>query len=1004
MTEGRQRFDRRRMRGLFHLGASTMCLALAAPAVAQEAEPAPADETVVEQVATGEAIVVTGSRIRRNGFDAPTPATVIGSEQIENLGQVNVGEVLTNIPQNASFQSDTNAGPSVGSRASSNIGATYANLRGLNPFYGTRTLTLVDSHRFVPTSDSGAVDVNLIPSALIARVETVTGGASAAYGSDAIAGVVNIILDRDFDGIRGQVDYGLTMRGDGASYHGALAAGTSFAGGRGHVVISGEYQNNEAVGDCADVRLWCAESWDVFSNARVIVNGVLSGYDMPGTPTYGQPNYVLAPNSKLAYNVATGVIRNRATTPAAVRDMQFNAAGTALVPFDPGLYAQVTQIGPRSGGDGPSSYEDSALRTPIERYALYGHASYQLTDTIEATLEASFGEREAVATGIALGPSSVTFFNSDNAFLTPEIQALLGPGTTFTLGKDLDGQIENLNTARARTVRAVLGLNGELGVGDWTWDVYYQYGRSTRHQELSRSRVNSFFNFAIDAVIDPATGQPVCRAVLQGNPDAEGCVPLNLFGLNNLTQEAIDYAYRTAIEDFTYNQHVVAAAIQGELFEGFGAGPISGATGVEYRSDSGEVTHGDVPYYDQFALSFGLDYSGEIEVIEGFGELNVPLLADGPMANLLELNGAARYTRTKSTDGTSGDSRTVETTSWKVGLVYEPVDWLRLRGTRSRDIRAAGFRELFQLQFPTEEGTRQGIVDNPFLGNAGDPTPILLGGNFALEPERADTTTVGIVLSPLPNLRFSADWYEIKIADAVTTPSGQQIVDSCFDTGAFCDRITFNPAAPGMQDITFIDSRQINLGSFTTRGLDLELAYTLELPESQLNFRLLGTYLYDMLIQAEPGTVPINFAGQSGPSAPLGDFNPSPHWILNGTVTYDHGPFTGTVQGRYIGPGALSRTLIGPDDPGYDPTLPNSISHNRVESRFYVTVGANVRITSAASRAEMEVFGVIDNLFDTDPPVAPGTTGSVVQSSYPTNPAFFDTLGRRFRVGVRMEY
>jgi outer membrane receptor protein involved in Fe transport len=955
-------------------------------------------------------IVVTGSRIKRNGFEEQSPATVISAQRIENLGQVNVGEVLTSIPQNASFQSDTNGGPSVGSRASSNIGATYANLRGLNPFYGTRTLTLVNSRRFVPTSDSGSVDVSLIPSAMISRVETVTGGASAAYGSDAIAGVVNIILDTKFKGVKAQLDYGLTERGDGGSVHGSLAAGTSFAGGRGHVVVSGEYQRNEAIGDCSDVRDWCAESWDVYSNAGILVNGVASGYNVPGSPTYGQPNFVLGPNSKGAYNVANGVIRNAAPAPAALRNRQFDDAGTALLPFDPGMYVQASQIGPRSGGDGESTYADSALRTPIERFALYGNGSYDLTDDITASFEASYGERKATATGVALGPRASLVFRSDNAYLSPALRAMLAGSTGFTLGKDLDEQFANINSARARTFRTVAGLTGKLGIGNWTWDAYYQFGRNSRHQSISHSRVNSFFDFATDAVIDPATNRPACRAVLQGNAAAAGCVPINLFGADNLTPEGIAYAWRPAIEDFKYTQHVVAGSVQGDLFAGIGAGPFAAAAGGEYRADKGDVTHGNVPYYDQFALSLGLDYSGRIKVVEGFVELNAPLLRDLPFADLLELNGAARYTETKSTDGISGASKSVGTTSWKVGAVYQPLDWLRFRGTRSRDIRAAGLRELFQRQIATDPLTAQGRVNNPFNGNVSDNTPILGGGSFALTPEKADTTTVGAVLSPSRKLRLSVDWYQIKLTDAVTTPSGQQLVDNCFSAQAFCDRITFNPGLSGNRDVTYVDARLINLGSFTSRGIDIEGDYTIEMADliaasnSRLNLRVLGTYLYDMLIQAVPGTPPVNFAGQSGPSAPLGDFNPSPKWIVSSTLTLDAGPFTGTLQARYVGKGALNKTLIGPDDPRYSPTLINSISHNRVPSRTYFTLGFVYRVESGSSRARMELFGNVENLLDKDPPIAPGTTGSVVQSSYPTNPAFFDTLGRRYRMGVRVKY
>lgn len=994
------------------LAAASLIALVGSPALAQEeVAPAPPPTDIDTFADTETPIIVTGSRIARAGFQAPTPTTVISAEQINNLGQINVSEVLSSIPQNLAAQSDTNTGPSVGSRASSNIGASYANLRGLNPFYGTRTLTLVDSRRFVPTSDSGAVDLNLIPTTLIARVETVTGGASAAYGSDAIAGVVNIILDTEFTGVRAQLDYGETFRGEGRTLHGAAAFGTAFAGGRGHFVVSGEYQDSRGVGNCSEVRDWCAESWDVYTNAGIRVNGVASGYNVPGSPTYGQPNFILGPGSGLAYNSATGAIRDIATTPASLRNRQFNAAGTALVPFNPGLYVQNAQIGPVQGSDGQSTYAESLLRTPVERYAVYGHMSYELSDNINATLEASYGARSSSAVGPVLGPASTAIFRPDNVFLPADVRAALVGSQGFTLGKDLDLDLQNLNRAKVETIRAVVGLDGNLGIGNFTWDAYYQFGRNTRHQSISRSRVNNFFGYAIDAVADPVTGRPVCRAVLQGNPDAAGCVPINLFGIGNLTQEGIDYAWREAIEDFEYTQHVIAASVQGDLFAGIGAGPVGFAAGAEYRTDSGDVTHGDVPYYRQFGLSLGLDYSGDISVFETFGELNVPLLRDRPLARLLELNGAVRYTRTRSTDGATDDSRTVGAWSWKVGAIYEPAEWLRLRGTRSRDIRAAGFRELFQLQLASESGSAQGRVNNPFNGNALDPTPIQGGGNFGLAPEKADTTTLGFVLRPFGSrLSFSADWFEIEINDAVTTPSGQQIVDSCFNLQAFCDQITFNPAVAGNRDITFVDSRQLNLGSFTSRGIDLELDYTLRLREivpewnGLVNLRVVGTHLYDLLIQGAPGARIINFAGQSGPGAPLGDFNSTPKWMINSTLTLDVGRFTGVVQVRYVGRGALNRTLIGPDDPDYAPTLINSINDNTVSARTYVTLALNYRLPIGSSDDQFEVFGIIENLFDTDPPIAPGSTGSVVQSSYPTNPALFDTLGARFRTGIRARF
>lgn len=995
--------------------AAAFALAMSFGAAASAAPQSTTDGPQPEQEGASQVsaeVLVTGSRVRRDGFDAPNPLTVVTAEQIEKLGQVNVAETLNIIPQNTAFQSDTN----VGIVATANIGSTFANLRGLNPFYGTRTLTLVDSRRFVPTSDGGAVDLNMIPSMLVSRIETVTGGASAAYGSDAVAGVVNVILDKSLVGFKSQLDFGQTFRGEGRSKHAAFAGGIPFANGRGHFLIGAEYQDNDGIGDCAEVRDWCAEGYDIFNNSGIRAldeNGVRvpSGYNIPGSPTYGQPNFVIGPNSKQAFNVSQGVFRDLDPTPPALRFKRFNDEGTALVDMDPGLYVSNISIGPRQGGDGDSTYADSALQTPLERYSIFTHTSFGLTDTLEATLEMSYGGREVNVAQQMTGPRSTYFIKADNAFLPPEVAALFPPGGQASLGKDLDEAFASVNHAKAETFRVVAGLSGDA-FADWKWEGYYQYGRNTREQSLSNTRVNSFFQYALDAVRHPETGEIVCRAVLEGNPDAEGCVPMNLFGLNNLTQEALNYAYRTTREDFEYDQHVVAASLNGDLFDGWGAGSVGAAVGVEYRSESGMVTHGNIPYFNEFAFTFGRDFGGDIEVLEGFAEVNVPLLRDRPLARFLELNGAVRQTNNRNEDALTGDSKSTDITSWKLSAIYDPVSWLRLRGTRSRDIRAAGFRELYNKAVPTEPGSTSGRVNNPFNGNAVDATPILGGGDFALEPETADTTTVGIVLTPTgfaEGLRFSADWYEIEINDAITSTFGQQLVDFCFNLGAFCERITFNPDVPGNADITFIRATQVNLSTFTSRGVDFEVDYSLPLSRfsanaaGNLHFRLLAAWNYDLLIASAPGAPVRNYAGQTGPNPAFGDFNSAPKWLFNSFVTYSRGGFSATLNARHVDSGKLNILRIGPDDPNYSPTLVNSISDNTVDSATYVTLAMSYAMPFAGDPRGLEFFGVINNLFDEDPPIAPGGGGGG-GSNYPTNPVYFDTIGAQFRAGLRVRF
>ena len=903
-------------------GGSALCalaLCIVTPAWAQDSLPAAAqDETAAPQ--NEEDIVVTGSRIVRNGFNAPTPVTVMDAELIANLGQVNVADTLKLIPQNSNFQSDASAGITAGG----NVGSSFANLRGLNPFFGTRTLTLVNTRRFVPTSDGGAVDLNVIPSAMIQRVETVTGGASAAYGSDAIAGVVNIILDTKFKGLKVQADYGQTSRGDGKSYHASLTWGTGFAGDRGHVVFGGEYQKNEGIGDCADVRLWCAESYDIYTNAsNILPGGASSGYNIPGSPGYGKPNFIVGPGSRQAFNDSRGVVRDRAPAAAAARNYRFNDAGTGIVQFDPGNYVSSSQTGARQGGDGESTYADSDLQTPVRRLVGYLYGDFELSDAIKVSTELTYANRRASNTGVTAGPRSTFFIKPDNPYIPASLKTLLA-GTQFSLGKDLDGQVESFNQVESNVFRGLVGLSGDLG-GSWKWDAYYQYGSNDRKQRRTSSRVNTPFQYALDAVVNPANNQIVCRELLSANPNplAQGCKPLNLFGIGNLDPAAVAYAYRPVMEDFRYKQHVLSGSIQGNLHQGWGAGPVGVAAGIDYRSESGDVYHGDIPNYTDYAFTFGLDYAGKIRVIEGFGELNVPVFKDFALGESLELNGALRYTSNHAKDTLSGEEKTSKATSWKVSGIYDIVGGFRARASRSRDIRAAGFRELFLKNVPTEAGSSQGIVDNPKIPGApaggDDWTPILSGGSFALTPEKADTTTLGAVFSPtfVPGLRLSLDWYQIKIRDAVTTLTGQRIVDFCDQFSLFCDRIT--TASPA--DITFVDARQVNLGKLTVRGLDIEADYRLPLSTisadwgGRLGFRVLGNHQYNFIIQPNQTVPSRDYAGQSGPVLDAGDFNPSPKWIWNGFLSYDNAGFNVTGSVRRVGEGILNVERIGPEDP-----------------------------------------------------------------------------------------
>jgi iron complex outermembrane receptor protein len=1031
-----------RARASLMLSASFAALAVAVPATAQDApEPAEAQPAPSSPDASSDnEIIVTGSRVGRSTFETPNPITVLDSEDVENLGLVNVAEVVKQLPQNSNFFAANNVG-----LGNFNVGAQLVNLRGLNPFFGTRTLTLIDTRRVVATTAGGGVDITLVPSMLVGRVETVTGGASAVYGSDAIAGVVNVILDKNLEGFKAQADYGATTHGDGDDWHAAAAYGTGFADGRGHFIVGAEYQDTAAIGNCAEERSWCARGYSLFNNTE---------YATPGAPGFGQPHYVIGPDATIAYSSSTGALSPClffvpgagfcAYVPAITGPtFQFNPEGTAAIPFDSGRYSagSFPIFGlPRQGGDqfATGNYDGTTLRVGVEKLSTLARVEFEVSPAITVSLEGSYARSEAVnpnATG-AVGPFPFLLFDPfllgfqiapDNAFLPPSVAAMIPGGASF--GRTMNNLQNARNETNNETWRLVGGLEGEIG-GGWAWDAYFSHGENNNDQHLHHNMVQPLLRFALDAVQTP--GGVVCGVTIPGriNPDtgfpytpdnvafanaAGPCVPLNLFGAANADQAAIDYAFRTLDEFVNQKQDVAAFNVRGDLFDGWGAGPIKLATGAEWRRERGEVTHdlANQPWYSGYYLTYGGDYAGRTEVLEGYVELNVPVFRDSAIGRYLEVDGAVRGTRNKN-EGTlgnaAGQSRTREFVTWKLSGIWDATDWLRLRATRSRDVRAAQFRELFETRDPFV-GPPFGVVNNPWPGGtANDAIIATIGGDVNLEPEKADTLTVGLILSPqsgaLSGFRFSADWYQIEIEDAIASGGigAQNIVTGCFQGNqVFCDRII----GEGTPDIISVYNNAANLQGFVTRGVDFEAAYTLPLNAgSSLNLRLLASYLYDQLFdtgQTDPVTgepvPPRNYAGTSGPTAAFGSFNTAPKWQGNAFLTYSDGPFTGTVQARYVGPGrfmvltAAGGPPIDPGDPGYATTDPNSISDNSVNDALYFNLAASYDITE-----EVQVFGALNNMLDKDPPIAPGGNG------FPTNPVYFDTFGRTFRIGARVNF
>nr|PZN75295.1 MAG: hypothetical protein DIU56_16595 [Pseudomonadota bacterium] len=911
-----------------------------------DAATASGGDGVSEEGAISE-VIVSGSRIQRSGFTAPTPVTVVGSERIEQLGVINVGDALNQLPAFRATHS-----PSTSFLSASSIGARTLDLRGLG---ASRTLVLVNGRRFVPSSSRGTVDVNLIPAMLIDRIEVVTGGASAAYGSDAVAGVVNILLDENLSGLKGQSSYSETEEGDNGEIQFSLAGGMPFADGRGHVIVGGEFSDADGAGNCYS-RDWCAEEWANFNN--------------PDRLTNGMPALVRLPHLHGATFTPGGLIN----APAILRGTQFLADGTPA-PYEYGILP-----GPffMSGGDGHgvNAFQSAPLlAAPVKRFAIFGRSNFDVTDTLRAFADLSIGRVQARGNGAQTRDTAITI-RQDNAFLPESIRQTMIENdiATLTLGRSGDDFGLAINRNDVRTWRVAVGLEGSLG-DRWSWDGYYQYGDNRYEQTVENNRIQERWPLAVDAVRAP-DGSIVCRSTLT-DPN-NGCQPVNLFGEYQFSPEAKEYLYGTAWQNTDNTQHVLALNLQGDIFS-TRAGPVPLAVGVEYRRDSISGDADPISQANGWYVGNGQAIDGKVEVKEAYVETAVPLLSDAALAHSLELNGALRLTD-YSTSGS------VET--WKLGVVYEPVDTVRLRATRSRDIRAPNVQELFGAT-----SAAFSRITDPLTGLNGLPR-VFTGGNPDLKPEVADTWTVGVVWTPdgtsFGGLRVSLDWFDIELADAITSVGAQTIVDRCAQGVAeFCSLITRDETG------LIIEMRNpwLNLDQLIARGADLELDYRLQ-PRSwgTLSFRLLGTYVKDLITIDSVG--PTNRAGQTG--VQTGATPGLPRWTANGTVTWHRGPFSLTVESRYIPKGKYDATLIGPEDPGYSHTLPNSISTNRVDGRLYFNLSGRYRLLEI-SGTEIELFGAVYNALDRKPPVSPANGAG-------TNTILFDPLGRTYRLGVRFNY
>jgi outer membrane receptor protein involved in Fe transport len=910
---------------------------------------------------TGGEIIVTGSRIARSGFTTPTPVTVLGQDRLEDLAATSIGDALAELPGFRALSSPSTSGITLGA-----VGSRFADLRALG---AVRTLVLLDGRRFVPSNVEGTVNLNVLPALLLERTEVVTGGASAAYGSDAVAGVVNLMLDRNLTGIRATAQYGQSERGDNEDFLLSLAAGTPFAADRGHVVVGAEYNENRGVGDCY-TREWCAIEVSTITNPTPGANGL--------------PALIITDDAHGASLTRSGLI----VGPGPLRGIQFNPDGTTS-PFQFGQFATPSalfMVGGDEASSGPNRhpyYAGPYLKVPVTTLSLFGHLDFEFSDALQFDLDLSYGNVESRSIGAQSRDTNLRI-QRDNPFVPASIAAIMDANaiTSFTFGRagfDL-GFAQALATTE--TFRIAPGISGRIG-DNWTWNAYYQYGKTDYTLQVDNNRIEARFRNQVDATTGPG-GTPVCRINVDANPDNDdpACAPINLFGENMFSAAAKAYSYGTSRQDTEITQQVAAANIQGKLFQNW-AGPVSIAAGVELRWDEVDGTADPISEALGWYVGNGQVISGTSDVTEGYFETVVPLLRDAPLARSLELNAAIRFTNYKMAG--RGTTNSFDATTWKVGLVYDPVDALRFRVTRSRDIRAPNINELYS----TATVTFFPVIDTAGT-NATALVPVFRGGNPALQPEAADTWTAGIVFSPpwppFDRLRLSVDYFNITVDNAIDRPGAQTVIDGCRDGSAeYCAMLT---RAPGGL-LTGVTAPLLNINQLKTSGVDFEAAYNVPLGSGDLSLRALATFVDEFITISPTGRV--DRAGQVGWN--IGSSAGVPDWVVDLTATYRAGPFSGTLQMHYIDSGIIEPTRVGPEQKGYDPTLPNSVNRNTVPSRAYFNFNTSYTLVDRG-KTQVELFGAVRNLFDQDPPVIHTQNGA-------TNQIFYDPIGRDFRVGVR---
>lgn len=1004
--------------------AAAIALSSAAPAMAQSTGGASA---AAPQGATDAQVVVTGSRIVRSGFTTPVPVTVVGQDLAQQQAATSVATVVQDLPEFRPQQNQTSA-----SAAVQNVGAATADLRGLG---ANRTLVLLDGERLVGdtvpaplgATAADAVDLNLIPSNMVLRTEIVTGGASASYGSDAVAGVVNMILDNKMNGIKAGYQHSVTGVGDMAEDAINLAVGHDFLGGKAHVVFGGEWIHNGGIPN----RLANGRTWAEQQNLPATVQNPCPGVTGAGAHNLtcpnggnGLPANIVGVNPENALYTSGGVIMptglpGGANNPLAF--LNFNTP-TDVAPLVKGYW--LGKGAGMMGGQGPNGFNEFfPLAVPDTHYSMYLHANYDFSDSLSAHISVLYGDNQSYQQSLqprwfgtsSTGQSGINYIwiNPDNAFLPasiqPQITALAAAQAAlklpqgFNLGSvpDVDGP-EVIRNDR-RSYRFSGGFDGKYNfIGDkaWTWNAYATYSETDYHWQADNSVNWKNSDKAFDAVVVNAAnqgtsglpiGQIVCRSTLTA--PTNGCVPMNPFGEAAPGPDARAYAFGTQYDNTKRSEYSFAFSTQGDIFT-LPAGPVSLAVGGEYRSDSlsgqqdaisSGTNPGGTPGVNGWQIASASIGNGSMDVKEGFAELAIPILKDVMLFKNFNADLAARETDYNLSGAV---------TTWKAGLTDDVTSWFRLRGTMSRDIRAPNVWDLFTTQLRSNVIAADPITGNPFA-------LATTGGNPNLKPEVAWTVTGGFVVTApsdtfMKGLRFSVDYNKIKLNDAITSVTPSIIVSNCAlaHNASNCALITRDPVTNA---ITNIEATNVNIASIRSASIDVELDYRRTLADfvstlpGSLDLHVFGTHT--MQDTQEVTGANTYLAGVAGGV---------PWWDVHGYLTYNVGNLSVGGTMHFISSSIVSTTLYAPcQGANYTNAMAagalSTTSFNCVGA--YATFGLNSQYNIDYKGGRITLYMTIDNLFDRPPPFDVAGTGNSTGSA-----PNYDLFGRNFHFGVKFRY